>query len=334
MKIIGTGLACLDIINRKDKNISVMNGGTCANVLTVLAQLGEDAFVLIPEYNDDIQMHDFCVTFEKLNVGIIFWGETKQKIPRIVETYDDNFRHIFYTKCPICHRDLIKNKFVSIKKAKELVHLFQEYDVFFTDRISGGIKKIAGEFNKNGAKVVYEPNSGRNIKALVEMAKLSNVMKFSTDRISMSVANNILMQVCDSKLELVIATHGENGLSFCYKLNSGAFSGWIKGPYIEFKNIIDTSGAGDWLTAGFLHYWNKVKFNLSEVEIYEALKQSLKLSEIASMAQGAQGVFFNKEALEILNCQYDVKLETPLEKKDICIEGHEYCEFCLSECNE
>lgn len=333
MKVIGTGLACLDIINDGNK-ISVMNGGTCANVLTVLAQLGVEATILLPRYINDIQNDKFCLTFKKLNVSLLFYGDTKQKIPRIVETYDNSFKHVFYTKCPQCNKDLIKNRFISCKEIKAFADVFQEYEVFFADRVSNGIKEIAKEFNKNGAKVFYEPNSGRNIKALVEMARLSNVLKFSTDRISMSLADSILLQCQDSMLEVVIATHGKKGLSFCYKMDNGRFSDWIEGAYIDFNGIKDTSGAGDWLTAGFLHYWSQEKFKLSKRMIYNSLKQSLRLSEIASMAKGAQGVFYDNGVLDTLKKEYKVKLMTPLKQSMELIEGENHCGFCLSECYE
>lgn len=330
MKIIGTGLACLDIINQ-EKEIIVMNGGTCANVLTVLAQLGEEVMMLLPEYKQDLQRDKFYSTFKKLRVGLMFYGDTKQNIPRIVETYDENFKPAFYTKCPHCNRDLIKHRFVSYEETRVIVDSLKDYDVFFSDRISDGIKSIAKEFNKNGAKVFYEPNSGRNVKAFIEMAKMSNILKFSTDRISMSLAKNILEQCQDCMLELVIATHGKNGLSFCYKMDNGIFSDWIIGPYIEFDRTKDTSGAGDWLTAGFLHYWNRESFKLCRESVYNALEQSLRLSAIASMTEGAQGVFYNNEILGILKKEYDFELKESLKRCVRYNDGNKYCDFCLLE---
>lgn len=333
MKVIGAGLACLDIINEGEK-ISVMNGGTCANVLTALTQLGEETTMLLPKYINDIRSKEFYLAFEKLDVGMIFYGDTKQNIPRIVETYDENHRHIFYTKCPQCNKELTKSKFISHRESQTLVDRCQGYDIFFTDRISGGIKEIAKEFNRNGAKVFYEPNSGRNIKALVEMAKLSNVLKFSTERISMRLIDEVLPQCQDAMLEVVIATHGKKGMSFCYKTSNGDFSNWIEGPYIEFRDIRDTSGAGDWLTAGFLHYWSQEKFKISEIVLYNILKCSLNLSEISSMTKGAQGAFYDKKVLERLKREYKVKLVTPLEQCEEFIKGKNYCGFCLSENDE
>lgn len=330
MNVIGTGLACLDIINDEEM-ITVMNGGTCANVLTVLSQLGEEIELLLPEYSDDIHKEEFYLTFNKLDVGLLLYAHTKQKIPRIVETYDEKRGHIFYTKCPHCNNSLVKNRFISYRESKRIVPVIKDYDVFFTDRVSDGIKSIAKEFNEKGAKVFYEPNSGRNVKALVEMAKLSNVLKFSTDRINMRMAEELLLQCQGNTLEVIIATHGKDGLSFCYKMKDGTFSKWLKGPHIVFNRMQDTSGAGDWLTAGFLHYWNRNGFELCEEVLYDSIENGLKLSEIASMTKGAQGAFYNKEVFELLKSKYDIKLNTPLKQYDGYIE-RPYCNFCLSEC--
>lgn len=330
MKIVGTGLACLDIISHIEEPI-VMNGGTCANVLAVLAQLGEEACILLPEYLGDMQKLKFYTTFEKLNVSMAFYCRTKQHIPRIVERYDENNKHIFYTKCPCCNRNLISHKFISEREMKTFDNMSKHYDMFYTDRVSMGIKNIVREFNNENRKVFYEPNSGRNVKALVEMAGLANVLKFSTDRINMNLAESILKQCEKSKLELVIATHGKEGLAFCCKGKNGVWGNWVKGPYLEFSEIKDTSGAGDWLTAGFLHYWYKERFELDVEEIYNALEQALNLSAIASMAKGAQGAFYDKELLDTLKETYDFKLDKPLIKCEDGYEGGEYCQVCLLE---
>ena len=330
MKVIGTGLACLDIIDQKNE-ILVMNGGTCANVMTVLAQLGENATILLLDYYEDIQKDFFYLAFEALSVGLRFYGNTRQDIPRIIETYDKNYNHFFYTKCPHCNRNLIKNRYISKKEANELLKEIKNNDVFFSDRISNGIKEIAKEFNRNGAKVFYEPNSGRNVKALVEMAQISNVLKFSTDRISIGLADYIIAQCQDGMLELVIATHGKDGLSFCYRNEKGLFSDWIIGPYVEFVKTRDTSGAGDWLTAGFIHYWNQRGFNLCKKTIYDALADSLKLSAIASMTEGAQGAFYNREVFDMLKREYNIKLKSVLTRYVRNSDSIKGCDVCLSD---
>lgn len=329
MKVIGAGLACLDIIN-EENNITIMNGGTCANVLTALAQLGNDVSMLLPHYSEDIRREEFYQTFKRLNVHLLSFGRPRKIIPRIVETYDDNFRHMFYTKCPKCKKDLIKNRYITKRETEEVLGACKECDVFFIDRISDGIKEIVQNLNVKRTKIFYEPNSCRNINALIEMAKKSSILKFSTERISMNSADIILSKCQDSMLEMIIATHGKAGLSYCYKRSGGGFSAWLDGPRIDFKSLKDTSGAGDWLTAGFLHYWSQTEFELSMKSIYNALEEALRLSEIASMTNGAQGVFYDKEVLKILKAKYSVKLETTLELYKEHVGDKRCCDFCLS----
>ena len=327
MKVVGTGLTCLDIINESENNI-VMNGGTCANVVTFLAQLGETTQILLPQYIEDNMSDIFYSTFKKLGVELVFYANTKKNIPRIIEEYDD-FKHVFYTRCPKCNNDLINNKYILKKEADCWIESLKENDMFFTDRISEGIKYIAKEFIQNGAKVFYEPNSSRNIKALIGMAKLSNVVKFSTERINIGLAETIIAECKNDSLELIIATHGKEGLSFRYKRKDGAFSDWIKGPFLEFYRIKDTSGAGDWLTAGFIHYWNRENYALNESVVYNALEKALKLSEIGSMTKGAQGLFYDKVVFNILKNEYNIKLKAVLDKNISC-KKQRFCEICLS----
>lgn len=123
-------------------------------------------------------------------------------------------------------------------------------------------------------------------------------------------------------------------MSFCYKKEDDTFSDWIKGPHVEFNKTKDTSGAGDWLTAGFIHYWNQTNCVLSDDKIFNALEKALRLSAIASMAEGAQGVFYNENVYRIIKKQFDIKLESVLEQYIKYNDGSSFCNACLSECCE
>lgn len=330
MRIIGTGLLCLDIIH-KNKDIILMNGGTCANVMTVLAQLGEESTVLMPNYYMDEQK-TFCYnTLKKMNINVIHYCKTKKRIPRIIEVYEGDKKHRFYTKCQKCGKDLLENRFISEKEAQNLMPQIMNNDVFLTDRISNGIKYIAHQFVAMNKKVFYEPNSARNLKAVIEMSKLAHVIKFSADRISLETANIILKQCAGSALELMIATQGERGMSFCYRIDETQFSEWIKGPSIDFKSIRDTSGAGDWLTAGFLHLWSKAGYNLDKDVIFDILKRALDLSAICSMVEGAQGVFYDRDLLNILKEKYQIRLEEnmSIKKYEVNKIGTVMCDSCF-----
>lgn len=330
MRVIGTGLICLDIIH-KNRAVMLMNGGTCANVLTVLAQLGEDATVLMPDYYADEQKAFCYYTLEKMKIDTIHYCKTKKRIPRIIEVYEEDRKHRFYTKCHKCDRDLLENRFITEKEAQDLMPQIMNNDMFFTDRISSGIKYIARQFISMNKKVIYEPNSARNLKAVIEMSKLSHVVKFSEDRISIEKAESIKSQCIGSALELIIVTQGDRGMRFSYRINENRFSEWIVGPNIAFSEIRDTSGAGDWLTAGFLHLWNKIEYSMNENDIFKTLQNALNLSALCSRVEGAQGAFYDKELFEDLKREYHIKLDQrmKIEISDVNEDDVGACDSCL-----
>ena len=283
---------------------------------------------MLPDYVDDPLRGRFYDTFKLLGVSVITYGETRRNIPRIIEAYNEKHTHFFYTKCPVCHRDLILGKYISLSEAKKIMDRILDNDVLFVDRISDGIKMLASEFNEKGKKVFYEPNSGRNLDAVIAMTRKSNIVKFSTDRISMKIADKIIEECKDGKLDLVIATQGESGLQFSYRTESGYFTDWITGPYIEFETTVDTSGAGDWLSAGFLHFWADEGFLLERDCIYGSLKKGLFLSDVCSQTEGAQGVFYNDLVLKTLKRRFHIKLESRLEAY-LLNHGDENGKSCL-----
>lgn len=89
-------------------------------------------------------------------------------------------------------------------------------------------------------------------------------------------------------------------MCFSYRIDAARFSEWEKGPEVEFIGMRDTSGAGDWLTAGFLHFWRQKDYALKKAEIFDALEKALELSAICSMKAGAQGVFYDRELFDYL----------------------------------
>ena len=330
MKIIGTGLVCLDIVHKKN-NIIFMNGGTCANVLAVLAQLGAQVSVLIPDYLEDKQKDYFYNTLEKLNIECIKFCNTKMNIPRIIETFDEKNNHLFYTKCPDCGKNLLKNRFITFAESEKLMEKMIEYDIFFTDRVSDGIKNIAHKFRTLGKKVIYEPNSGRNLESIMGMAKVATVVKFSTDRISLNTSEMILRKCQDSQMNLMIATQGSDGMVFSYRIGRNEFSDWIPGPHIKFEKVVDTSGAGDWLTAGFLYYWDKSSYKLEEEVIYNALQRALNLSAICSVKEGALGALYDKCIYDYLKKTYKIKLKEQMDKNRPYDEADNFkiCKKCF-----
>ena len=333
IKILGAGLMCIDIIHNNNC-IKIMNGGSCANVISVLAQIGFDCSIIRERYSDSFET-TLSKTLSLLGVKEIVYRNSSAKTPRIIEMLA-NSDHKFLTHCPICGENLLKLVMPSEQDVDRIRGDISDFNVFYCDRASLGIRTIMDAVREKNGIVLYEPNSCRNIETLLENTSHADIVKFSRDKVFPSVAERIRTSV--KKLKLIISTEGELGLSFSHIQEDGRMSKWI---HISSKfngPIIDTSGAGDWLTAGFISDFISKdkeelnnKFHNAEV-ITAALIKGMEYSQLCCAAIGAQGAFYSRESVGIIPNLNEIsgKLRriAMLGNENFSIKG--LCPVCLS----
>ncbi|MDY0278187.1 MAG: PfkB family carbohydrate kinase [Acholeplasma sp.] len=315
-KILGTGFIGMDIIKYDNRNI-YLPGGTCANVISVLAYSGWDASLIKANYYDNWNVYINGLLSE-LNIKMLNLKKSNKQTPRVIQTIDEGL-HKFYTICPQCGRKLIDLTMPTENDIKKIEPDFFDCKVFFYDRISSGVKYTLEYMNKNNRWTIYEPNNGRFHSTLFANIADARIVKFSSERISVNIANKLLdyLEKRSSKTLLVIVTHGENGVSFTSRHTGGKFSMWSNIEPIRFKKIIDTSGAGDWLTAGFLDGF---------IKNYPFVTDNIRIDDVKSFL--FDGQLFSKiccENIGALGKLFDKGTEISM------VGDHKHCTFCLSD---
>ncbi len=327
-KILGAGLACVDMIYDQ-KEFQFQNGGTCANVLSVLVKLNWFATILKPQYVDafDKSLED---TFKNLNVNFLHYKKSKNNTPRIIEYLQDG-EHIFKTVCPECNRRILNVDLPSSNDIKKIHLNYGEYDVFFHDRVSSGINNVL-EHMKNQHKIVmYEPNSFRNPKIFIDHCKKCDIIKFSGSKIPMTVADNLRTIAPNTEIKIIVNTNGENGLVFCFMREDGTMSSWQRMLPFTSKKVYDTSGAGDWFTAGFLNALLSkglhLKNELKEENMIKCIEEANKKAKICCESLGAQGVFYEEKQIK----KIDKNAEPIISSYEEVISklGINHCEKCF-----
>ena len=331
-KILGAGLICIDIVHDHDRT-KIMNGGSCANVISVLSQIGYDCSIIRERYSDYLESV-LSKTISSLGVKEIIYKDSTSNTPKVIEVLNGS-KHEFLTCCPKCGLKILKLCLPTERDVTQALIDYFDYDVFYCDRTSPGIRIIMDRVRMNHGIVIYEPNTARNLDSLLESAKHADVIKFSKERVPPKIAERIRTTI--TGLKVIILTEGAEGLSFSHVLENGKMSEWIHVPS-EFNGpVVDTSGAGDWLTAGFIS--ELIKFDgchskgqfYSKNRLIDMLAQGMKYSQLCCAAIGAQGVFYSEKsvgAFNKLNNRFGAPNKMVLSNENIITDG--LCPWCLS----
>lgn len=258
-RILGTGIFNWDSIyvreyplgpqrNRifDEKLVVEEVGGTCGNVMCMLAHFGWEAFPVtkldrseeglgmtksLEEYGCDCRFvtntDDGGTTILTIRHGLDENGNKKMSV-RQGSPGGSRFprrRHL-----------RLRDQAPAFIEALDFVP-----DVFFFDDPAAGYRYMARELREKGALVYFEPSVIKKKADFVSIAA-SDIVKFSGENVhDVSFVDNY-------KDKLFIQTLGGDGLRFNLR-----GEGWVNLPPVENDNVADWEGAGDWTTSAFLN---------------------------------------------------------------------------------
>jgi len=296
--IAGIGLIALDMVWSSDRSgLELFAGGTCGNVLAILAFLGWKAMP-IGRIGEDI-------AGELVKDDLARWGadlscislKPTAKTPVIVEKIRRDRNgipfHTFSFHCPSCSRRFPGFQAVPACSIEVAIEMAGAADVLFIDRASKSSVLLAEAVSKAGGMIVFEPASIVQSRSSAYLLETANVVKYSHDRIDE-------LPQSDSKTRfLEIQTLGRGGLRF----KTRGTRNWQHMQAEPVEQIVDAAGSGDWLTAGFLYALHRRQTNshkkLGVKEIVQALALGQKLAAWNCKYRGARGGMYTADKSRI-----------------------------------
>lgn len=287
--VLGAGLISLDVLIRDGQRIPVSYyvGGTCGNVMMILAHMGWESYP-IARLDGTKDTDRVLADMAKHAVHADFVSTSDGKVPVIVQrnfiTRDGIPTHKFESRNNV-GRFYLDFKSLTMKQADAVIERIDFVPkVFFFDRVSPAILKLANTFKERGTVIFFEPSSrGSDVRRFCQCVEIADVVKFSDQRIK------DLKQFENYDGKLLIQTQGAKGLS--YRLNSD----WVHLASVPNERIVDTAGAGDWTAAALINnlFKDKIMFRISDVlesDLEIALKEAQEVGARSCSYEGARGM--------------------------------------------
>ena len=255
--VIGSGVYVLDAIVVRDypawpqlrpfteRTVLEEVGGTCGNVMCILAWLGWKA---MPEVSLDDSPEGLKLASDLSRYGCDcrYVTNTPQGGTTLLrcthkKDADGNHTIAFRATGPGGSR-FPKRHFL---RARDEVPAFLDAldeapGVYFFDDPAAGHRLIARTLRQRGTLVYFEPSSLKS-NAELDAVAASDIVKFSGTHVTDESLTNRFPD------KLFIRTLGADGLRF--RLRGGR---WVDLPPVPCENVVDWEGAGDWTTSVFL----------------------------------------------------------------------------------
>ncbi len=287
-RIAGTGLFALDVVVRLDGSTAEPAlGGSAGNVLSILAALGWTA-VPIGATGDDAAATLLSQTFDALGADLSFFKRSRHQCTPVIYQHQleagADSTHRFTFACPVCGERRRPSWHGEQALMAELDQL-PSAAVFFLDRPTQLGVSLAQRYADQGALVVFEPSSFGDDPSLFQRAlRAAHIVKYADERIEGLRYNESMGTLVE------IQTRGALGLRFRAPALDGS---WLSMGAYSLPYIRDTSGAGDWCTAGLIFELFRLG-GVPKMEDHSVLARSLAfgqaLSSLNCLTEGARGL--------------------------------------------
>ena len=304
LSCVGSGLVTLDIIvdmESPDQYVA-QSGGSCGNVMTILAYLGWKTHP-IARLGKDHAAKIILDDFAHFGVDTTFIiREAAVNTPTIIEdvrhSRNGSRTHSYTLRCPHCGTYLLRYKAISQELTDRVVKEAERAQVFYFDRISRGILKLARHYRDQGALIVFEPSAIKDARLFGMAAQMTHILKYSQERLS-----DIASVLGDYTVPLEIQTLGSGGLRYRRRQGEEQSAPWQYMPAFQVSNVFDEAGAGDWCTSGIIHALGRHGatsfWRTRSKGIGKALELGQALAAVNCRFKSARGVMYSLSPQEL-----------------------------------
>lgn len=263
-------------------------GGSTGNVLSILAFLGWHSMPLVNLGRDRVgaAIHrEFTQLGADMSHVRLDRALTSPLLYQFAGDPTHGPRYSF--ACPVCGRARKFSEKLVDSGGDDFDRCAATSNVFFFDRVTPGTVRMATAARAGGSMVFFEPSAVTpNRDLFLAALKSAHVVKYSADRIGEPFTELLPWGFIE------IQTQGSRGLRF--RKHSLA-PDWVELPALRTSSVADTSGAGDWTTAGFLHSLLGLGqggelHDLSYNDIYRSLRLGQSIAALSVGHIGARGL--------------------------------------------
>lgn len=293
----GAGLVALDVIlNGSPETLPKLSaGGSCGNVLTILAFLDWNSFPIARLANNragdelikDLKRWHIHTDHLLRNDD----GRTPIIIHRIKRDKNGKPVHRFEFRDPDTGSWLPQLKPITKNVATDVLEDKVIPEVFYFDRINPGTFALAQNLKAQGTIICFEPSSIKDKDQFEQFLSITDILKYSHERIP-----DYKTVFRSPRCFLEVETRGKDGLLYRSKNHSDP-DHWHVIPGFELDEIDDAAGAGDWCTAGIIHLLcSEGKASLYKTgvkRLFKALQFGSALGAMNCFYDGARGLMYH-----------------------------------------
>jgi fructokinase len=294
---LGAGFVALDIVRSINGHTTERRfaGGSCGNVLAILAYLGWKS-APIARIGDDQPGREIIKDLEYWSVDTRFLlRETTAQTPIVFQDIVFNrqgaAKHRFSRICPECGARTAGYRPLIQRDIGEFVTSMPSASLFYFDRVAPANLEIAIRTRQNGALVVFEPSGIKDPGLFARCLRACHVFKYSNERLS-----GVRDAATDAEVPVEIETRGSSGLRVTIRQGRDTVHE-EELPAVPAPRLRDAAGSGDWCYAGFVHALLSDRDRLPNLArcqkaVVRALRWGQALAALNCSYEGARGLMY------------------------------------------